>query len=170
MRVFAGGIETETNTFSPMPTGMADFLVIRADNWPPGPDMHGFATPLDVFYKRTIERGWEFVFGLYAMAEPAGTTVGHVYESLRDELLDALKAAMPVDIVFLQMHGAMVAHGYDDCETDMLRRVREIVGPDVKIGVELDLHCDVTQESVDLADAIVIYKEYPHIDVGDRAE
>jgi microcystin degradation protein MlrC len=170
MRVFAGGIETETNTFSPMPTGMADFLVIRADNWPPGPDMHGFATPLNVFYKRTIERGWEFVFGLYAMAEPAGTTVGHVYESLRDELLDALKAAMPVDIVFLQMHGAMVAHGYDDCETDMLRRVREIVGPDVKIGVELDLHCDVTQESVDLADAIVIYKEYPHIDVGDRAE
>lgn len=170
MRVFAGGIETETNTFSPMPTGMADFLVIRADNWPPGPDMHGFATPLDVFYKRTIERGWEFVFGLYAMAEPAGTTVGHVYESLRDELLDALKAAMPVDIVFLQMHGAMVAHGYDDCETDMLRRVREIVGPDVKIGVELDLHCDVTRESVDLADAIVIYKEYPHIDVGDRAE
>jgi microcystin degradation protein MlrC len=170
MKVFAGGIETETNTFSPMPTGMADFHIIRAADWPPGPEALGFATPLHVFYNRSLERGWDFAFGLYAVAEPAGTTVRPAYESLRDELLDALKAAMPVDIVFLQLHGAMVAQGYDDCETDMLRHVREIVGPDAKIGVELDLHCDVTQESIELADAIVIFKEYPHIDVADRAE
>ena len=170
MKVFAGGIETETNTFSPIPTGMADFLTVRAANWPPAPDALGYASPLYVFYQRSMERGWDFVFSLYATAEPAGTTVGPVYESLRDELLESLKAALPVDIVFLQMHGAMVAHGYDDCETDILRRVREIVGPDTKIGVELDLHCDVTQESVDLADAIVIFKEYPHTDVADRAE
>ena len=64
----------------------------------------------------------------------------------------------------------MVAEGYDDCETDIVSRVREIVGPEVKIGVELDLHCDVTQELIDMSDAVVIFKEYPHIDINDRAE
>ena len=52
----------------------------------------------------------------------------------------------------------MVAEGYDDCETDIIDRVRQIVGPDAKIGVELDLHCDVTQAMIDTADAIVLYK------------
>lgn len=170
MKVFAGGIETETNTFSPMPTGLADFRVMRAADLPEDGNAGGFATPIDVFRNRSRERGWEFVFGLYAFAEPAGTTVRPAYESLRDEMLESLKAALPVDIVFLPLHGAMVAQGYDDCETDIIRRVRDIVGPKTKIGVELDLHCDVTQDMVDLADAIVIYKEYPHIDIGERAE
>jgi microcystin degradation protein MlrC len=89
---------------------------------------------------------------------------------LRDEILVALRAAMPVDIVLLPLHGAMVAEGYDDCETDIIARVREIVGAAAKIGVVLDLHCNVTPEMIDYADAIVIYKEYPHIDVAERAE
>ena len=170
MKVFAGGIETETNTFSPIPTGIDDFGVIRVADLPEEGDMGGVAAPIDVFRNRTRERGWEFVFSLMAFAQPAGTTVRWVYESLRDEMLDALKAALPVDIVLMPLHGAMVAQGYDDCETDIIQRVRDIVGPDTKIGVELDLHCDVTQEMIDLADAIVIYKEYPHIDISDRAE
>lgn len=170
MKVFVGGIETETNTFSPMPTGMADFVVIRPADVSGDGEIGGYAGPVDVFRKRTLARGWEFEFGLYAFAQPAGITVRPVYESLRDEMLDALKAAMPVDIVFLPLHGAMVAEGYDDCETDIVTRVREIVGSDVKIGVELDLHCDVPQALVDEVDAIVIFKEYPHIDINDRAD
>ena len=170
MKVFVGGIETETNTFSPMPTGLEDFMVIRPDDIPDGgEELGGVAGPVDVFRKRTLERGWEFSFGLYASAEPAGITVRPAYESLRDEMLDALRAAMPVDIVLMPLHGAMVAEGYDDCETDMVTRVREIVGDQAKIGVELDLHCDVPQSLVDVADAIVIFKEYPHIDINDRA-
>lgn len=170
MRVFAGGIETETNTFSPMPTGMADFEVIRAADLDESGEMGGFGGPFNVFRRRCRERGWDYHFGLYAYAQPAGTTVRAVYESLRDELLGALKAALPVDIVLLPLHGAMVAEGYDDCETDIVSRVRGIVGPDVKIGVELDLHCDVTQELIDAADAVVIFKEYPHTDINERAE
>jgi len=166
MKVFAGGIATETNTFSPMPTGMADFDIVRAG----AVEGDGFTPAIDKFKERTEERGWEFIFSLYAWAQPAGITTKATYESLREELLDALKAAGPVDMVLLLLHGAMVADGYDDCETDMITRVREIVGPETKIGVELDLHCDVTQEMVDLADAIVIYKEYPHIDIVDRAD
>ena len=125
---------------------------------------------IDRFQQCTEARGWESVFGLYASAQPAGITTRPVYESLRDELLGKLEAAMPVDMVLLALHGAMVADGYDDCETDILARVRAIAGPDVKVGVELDLHCDVTQAMLDLADVIVIYKEYPHVDIADRAE
>src|SRR5690606_11786642 len=121
------------------------------------------------FRELTKQRGWEFVFCLYAVAEPSGVTVRAVYENLRDEILDALKAAMPVDMVLLPLHGAMVAEGYDDCEGDLAARVREIVGPDVKIGVELDLHCHRTQYLVDHSDAVVLCKEYPHIDITARA-
>ena len=165
MKVFAGGIATETNTFSPMPTGMADFEVVRAADLPDVP-----APPtIDLFQRKTQERGWDFVFSLQAWAQPAGLTTRSTYESLRDEILGVLRAALPVDIVLLPLHGAMVADGYDDCETDIISRIREIVGPEAKIGVELDLHCDVTQEMIDLADVIVIYKEYPHIDIVNRA-
>jgi microcystin degradation protein MlrC len=97
-------------------------------------------------------------------------TVRSVYESLRDEFLADLEAALPVDIVILPLHGAMVAEGYDDCEGDMIARVRQLVGDKTVIGVELDLHCHLTERMVQQADVIVIYKEYPHIDMALRAE
>jgi microcystin degradation protein MlrC len=168
MRVFVGGIETETNTFSPMPTGLADFTIIRDLTGLSESD--GFIGPVEIFRKRALERGWEFIFSLQAFAQPAGITVCSTYETMRDEILDALQEAMPVDVVLLPLHGSMVAEGYDDCETDLIQRVREIVGNDTKIGVELDLHCDITQEMVDASTAIMIYKEYPHIDMNEIAD
>ena len=170
MKVFIGGIETETNTFSPMPTGMQDFVVTRAKDISEEGTIGGLGAPIDLFRRKSKERGWDSVFSLYANAEPAGITTRATYESLRDEILGDLKESMPVDIVLLQLHGAMVADGYDDCETDIIIRARDIVGPEPKIGVELDLHCDVTEEMIDMADVIVIYKEYPHTDIVDRAE
>ena len=167
MKVFAASISTETNTFSPAPTGLADFEAVRA-----GDVADGFRenSALAALHRRTVERGWEFVFTLDAHAQPAGTTVRSAYETLREELLDSLRSHMPVDMVLLPLHGAMVAEGYDDCEGDLVSRVREIVGPDVPIGVELDLHCHLTQALLDVADAVVIFKEYPHTDMADRAE
>lgn len=170
MRVFASGIVTETNTFAPMPTGMADYDVTRAaDLRGQRSTVGGEGSTIDVFRELTEQRGWEFIFGLYAVAEPSGITVRAVYESLRDEILEALRAALPVDIVLLPLHGAMVAEGYDDCEGDLTARVREIVGPNAKIGVELDLHCHLTQKLLDESDAVVLYKEYPHTDITKRA-
>ena len=165
MKVFAGGVSTETNTFSPMPTGMRDYKVTR-----PADEVEAGTMPaFDQFESEAKARNWEYVFGLYAGAQPAGVTTRSTYESLRDELLERLQVALPVDIVLLGLHGAMVADGYDDCETDIIDSVRQIVGPDAKIGVELDLHCDVTQAMINTADAIVLYKEYPHTDVAVRA-
>ncbi len=65
---------------------------------------------------------------------PAGKTVKKVYEAFRDEIVSDLKAAMPVDVVFLGMHGAMVAEGYDDCESDLLAHVRRSSGPKCRSG------------------------------------
>ncbi|MDB5592951.1 M81 family metallopeptidase, partial [Enterovirga sp.] len=113
--------------------------------------------------------GHEVVESLSAFAQPGGTTLRHVYEELRDTLLEDLRAAMPVDVVLLFMHGAMVADGYDDCEGDTLSRVREIVGPGATIGIELDLHCHLTELMRRSADATVLFKEYPHTDIALRA-
>src|SRR5204862_4716475 len=89
---------------------------------------------------------------------------------MRDEILDQLRAALPVDGILLGLHGAMVAQGYDDCEGDLIARVREIVGPKAIIGAEYDPHCHLTEKRVRGADISILFKEYPHTDFLERAE
>ncbi len=171
LRTFIACLGTETNTFSPMPTGWQTFeesMLFHGDATQHTPQL--FSEPLHVWRRRTEELQGTVTESIAAFAQPSGTTVRPVYESLRGELLADLKAAGEVDIVLLTMHGAMVAEGYDDCEGDILRRVRDIVGEDTIIGVELDLHCSITQEMTTHANVIVTFKEYPHIDGGVRAE
>lgn len=171
MKVFIACLGTETNAFSAMPTGWATFeetMLYRGDATQRTATT--FSQPLHVWRRATEERQGEVVESVAAFAQPAGLTVRSVYEGLRDEVLADLKAAMPVDMVLLSMHGAMTADGYPDCEGDLLARCREIVGPDVVIGGELDLHCSITPEMTEAADALVLFKEYPHVDVGERAE
>ncbi len=170
-RLFIACFGTETNTFSSMPTGMVTFeetLLYRGDATQHPPT--SFSVPLHVWRRLGEQRQDQITEGLAAFAQPGGITTRRVYEQLRDEILDDIRAAGPFDIVLLGMHGAMVADGYDDCEGDTLKRVREIVGSDVIIGVELDLHCSLSDAIVDNADAVVIYKEYPHVDIAARAE
>ena len=116
------------------------------------------------------EAGWEVVEGLHAWAQPAGITTRPAYEFMRDRILDDLRAARSIDAVLLSLHGAMIAEGYDDCEGDLVTRIRDLVGPEVRIGVELDLHAHIDGTILDASDIIVIYKTYPHIDYVERAE
>lgn len=170
MKTFIACLGTETNTFSPMPTGLATFeetMLYRGDATRRRAD--AFSLPLHVWRRASEERQGTVTESLAAFAQPAGLTVRSVYETLRDEILADLRAALPVDIVLLSMHGAMTAEGYPDCEGDLLARVRGIVGPDTVVGAELDLHCSITGAMVDNADALVLFKEYPHTDVGERA-
>ena len=169
MKIFAGGIATETNTFSPIPTSREDFLVQRGRDVLAGRIAYPSLDLSAIWGRQASERGDAFVFSLMAWAQPSGTTVRSAYESLRDELLEDLRAALPVDIVLLNLHGAMVAQGYDDCEEDLIRRVRGIVNPEAVLGVELDLHCHLSDSKLAAADLVVIYKEYPHDDIHDRA-
>jgi microcystin degradation protein MlrC len=169
MRVFSASLATETNTFGPMPTGLASFK--DRGYFPAGqhPDaLTIYSGPLWAARIRGAEKGWTLLEGMVAGAQPSGITTRHAYETLRDEMLNDLRAALPVDMVLLGLHGAMVADGYDDCEGDMLVRVRQIVGPDVIVGAELDPHNHLTPAMVDNANVMVSFKEYPHTDVLER--
>ncbi|MBW2370818.1 MAG: M81 family metallopeptidase, partial [Deltaproteobacteria bacterium] len=136
MKIFTASLATESNFFSPNPTSYQDYAntcLIRSGSPLKGPGV--FVEPLDLFHRRAKECGWEVIQGLCALAFPSGRTAQAVYESFRDEILRDLKAAGPVDFALFVLHGAMAAFGYDDCEGDLLGRAREIVGPDVPIGV-----------------------------------
>ena len=170
MRLFSASFATETNTFAPMPTGMMSFKergYFAAGQHPQ--QMQFFAAPLWAARLRAAQHGWSLSEGMVAAAQPSGIVARPVYEALRDELLRDLHAALPVDVVLLGLHGAMVAQGYDDCEGDLLERVRGIVGPEVVVGAELDPHCHLSQHMVRFADLLIAFKEYPHTDVLDRA-
>ncbi|HEV2268744.1 MAG TPA: M81 family metallopeptidase, partial [Steroidobacteraceae bacterium] len=112
--------------------------------------------------------GHEFVEGFFAHAQPSGPTLQSVYEEYRDEMLAEMRAKKPFDVVLFFLHGAMVSTGCDDCEGDILERARAILGPTTKIGALLDPHCHLTPQMIAAADAIVLIKEYPHIDYLDR--
>jgi microcystin degradation protein MlrC len=171
MRVFTASLATETNTFSPLPAGVQAFhegLFFPPGSHPPEPTF--FAGPLWVARRRGKERDWTVIEGLVAAAHPAGVVTRAAYETLRDDILGQLRAAVPVDIVALGLHGAMVAEGYDDCEGDLLARVREIVGPGTAVGATLDPHGHMTDLMLRSADLLICWKEYPHTDVLERAE
>ena len=171
MRMFAASIGTETNTFAPIPTALESFH--EAFYAPPGqhpPDPTLCSAPLWVARRRAKAEGWTLVEGTCTWAEPAGLVSRGAYERLRDEVLGQLQAAMPVDAVVLGLHGAMVADGYEDCEGDLIARVRSMVGPQVPIGVELDPHCHMTRKRVQNATLIICFKEFPHTDFVARGE
>ena len=170
MRIFSGSLFTETNTFGPMPTGLASFqerCYFRAGQHPDSL-VHN-AAPTWAARLRGASQDWDLREGLVAAAQPSGTTTRHAYETLRDELLADLRAALPVDVVLLGMHGAMVAEGYDDCEGDLLRHVRQLAGSSAVIGAELDPHSHLSAAMVENADLLIAFKCYPHTDALDRA-
>ncbi len=171
MRVFTATLGTETDSTSPIPTGMQAFEDTML--WRPGrhPDMPTEATgPLWASRRRARDHGWSVVEGTCAYAMPGGPVPHKVYEALRDEILDQLREALPVDIVALGLHGAMVSDRIDDCEGDLLAHVRALVGTQVAVGAELDCHAHLTKGMQDAADVLVFFKEYPHTDYVECGE
>ena len=171
MRIFMASLATESNTFSPMPTGRAAFeeygLTRDASR-----STSGNASVVLGTWRGLAEAAGDVVTeGLSAFAQPAGTTVRAVYEDLRDQIVADLCAAQSdgaVHMLLLNLHGAMVADGYDDCEGDLLSRLRA-AAPDAVIAAELDLHAHLTPAMLAAADLLVAVKEYPHIDAAERA-
>src|SRR5271156_1135566 len=171
MRIFTGSLATETNTFSPVPTDRASFemaLYAPPGKHPPTPTL--CSSPMVALRRRAAGEGFVLIEGTAAWAEPGGLLQRKAYEELRDEILEQLRAALPVDGVVLGLHGAMVAQGYDDCEGDLLERVRAIVGPKVVVAAELDPHSHLTKKRVANADILAAFLEFPHTDFLDRAE
>ncbi len=171
MRIFTASLATETNTFSPMYTDVNSFY---ASFYAP-PGQHP-ATPtlcsaplIACREAAASDSSLQVIEGSCAWAEPGGLLNKHSYELLRDEILQQLQQALPVQAVLLGLHGAMVAQGYDDCEGDLLSRVREIAGPGVIIGATLDPHSHLTAQRLSAANLLIAFKEFPHLDFMQRA-
>jgi len=172
MRIAIGQLWQETNTFNPLPTTRADFeqfgvlrgpdLVERmADTNEPG----GFIQSL---------RSWpekpEIVGLVRLPAWPSGAATHETFLWLRQEMIEALSRALPVDAVLLALHGAMVAEGAPDVEGEVLHAVRQLIGPAIPLVATLDLHANVTRKMVESADALVLFHTAPHIDVFETGQ
>lgn len=169
-RAFTAVLATETNTFSPIRIDLRAFeasLLARPGEHPATPTLCSAVIPVGREF--AARKDWELIEGTAAWADPAGLVARSTYEMLRDEILGQLRSALPVDVMVLGLHGAMVADGYDDPEGDFLARVRQIIGPDVPLIATLDPHSHLTERRVAAADGLIAFKEFPHTDFVARA-
>ena len=170
LKVFTALFGTETNSFAPFPTSAGQFEPAERSSTRNGePRYHLYGQVLRVLRERAEADDLEIVQGRGGFASPSGPTTRAAYETLRDNLLDDLRAAMPVDAVALCLHGAMIADGYDAAEGDLLRHIRAVVGRGTPIGAELDPHAHLDEQKLANADILVFFKDYPHSDIYERA-
>ncbi|RKE83511.1 M81 family metallopeptidase [Rhizobium sp. AG855] len=153
-RIAVGGIHTECSTSSPVLMQPEDFRVLR------GPDLLAHE-----YFDFLADEAVEHLPLLHARAVPGGPVSRATYEAFKAEFLERLQAALPIDGLYLAMHGAMNVEGMDDAEGDWISAARAIVGPDVPVAASYDLHGNVTQTIVDQLDIFAGYRTAPHIDV-----
>ncbi|MCB1422314.1 MAG: M81 family metallopeptidase [Nitratireductor sp.] len=172
-RIAIAGFQHETNTFAPGSAGVEEFRM--ADSWPGllvgdavVSETHGMNLPVAGAVSAAQECGRvELVPILWCAAEPSGRVTDEAFEWIAGMILDGVRAAGPLDAVYLDLHGAMVTDSYDDGEGELLRRMRDAVGPALPIGVSLDLHANVTPAMIQMASLMTIYRTYPHLDMAD---
>ena len=170
-RIAIAGFQHETNTFSPHNAPLEEFE--RADAWP---GLTRGSAVIEVFRDLNIPIGGmiqkaasanhDLVPILWCSAEPSSYVTAEAFETITDMLCEGLRQAGELDGVCLDLHGAMVAESFEDAEGEVLRRVREVIGPDCPLSVSLDLHANLTREMVEHADAIAIFRTYPHLDMA----
>jgi microcystin degradation protein MlrC len=172
MRIAIGGISHESSTFSTVPTTLQHF---RERGWYEGEELlqtfNGTKSALGGFIDAARDAAYEVVPTMTASAVPAGPVTAEATETLTRRLAELIREAhteQPLDGVLLALHGAMVSELDDDGESYILRAVRAVVGPNLPVIVELDLHGNISQEMVDLATVAVAYDEYPHTDPYER--
>lgn len=175
-RIAIGGFQHETNCFVPVPTDFEYFASVG--DRPPlsrGEEVLGnlpdrsFA--MSGFLADMTGRH-ELVPLVWTSGGAGGYVTSDAYERIVGEMIGRLSIAMPVNAVYLDLHGAMCSVDFEDGEGELLRRVRAVVGPKVPIVVSLDYHTNLTPAMAELTDGMAIYYTYPHVDrpqTGSRA-
>lgn len=165
MRILIAQINHETNTFSPLPTPLAAFRPLYGDQALAA--AKGKRTPIGAFVDWAERHGHDLVCPVMAHAWPSGPLEDSVFDQLCDRVLHALDST--IDLVLLDLHGAMVVQNHADGEGELLARLRA-KRPDIVIGLALDLHTQLSARMVALSDAITGYLSYPHIDMYETGE
>ena len=172
IRIGVGGFLHETNTFAPTKASYEAFM--QGGGWPAmakGAELLGATRAVNVGMSGFIEAaqaaGWSLAPTVWCAASPSAHVREDAYERIAAMIVDGLAAAGPLDGVYLDLHGAMVAEHLDDGEGELLRRLRSAIGKDLPLVVSLDLHANVTPAMVEHADALIGYRTYPHVDMAD---
>ncbi|HKY94967.1 MAG TPA: M81 family metallopeptidase [Kiloniellales bacterium] len=172
-RIAIAGFQHESNTFAPFGASYEDF--VKPDGWPAMAEgreilrvFGNLNIPIGGFIQHA-PKNWELLPLLWCSAEPCGPVEDAAFERVAARICDGLAEAGPLDGVLLDLHGAMVVESHEDGEGELLRRVRAIVGPRVPVVTTLDLHANVTEAMVRHADAITLYRTYPHVDMSEAA-
>jgi len=166
MRIAIGGIDHEANTYAQGYTRLDAFAILRGEAMLPTRTME---THVGGAVRTCEVRGVTPIPLLYAQAQPSGTIERETYSHLRDELIDRLTDALPVEGVVLCLHGADVVDGIPDLEGDLCRHVRDLVGDHIPVVAVFDLHGNVTQAMADSLNGMFPCHQYPHIDFHERA-
>jgi microcystin degradation protein MlrC len=171
-RIAVGGMQHETNTFAP---SKADYPAFEAGGGWPGVQygdpvfaaVAGANIPAAGAIDALRAQGHQLVATAWGAASPSAQVTTDAFERIVSGLILNLKKHLPVDGVYLDLHGAMVTDAHDDGEGEILRRVRETVGPRVPVAASLDLHCNFTKAMFERCDALVAYRTYPHVDMAE---
>jgi len=170
-RVLIGQFMHETNTFSVQKTGSDAFARVLLHE---GPAMlsalRGTNSETAGFLAVAEAEGWTVVPSVAAIATPAGPVTAEAWDRLGLAIARVAAAEGPFDGILLALHGAMVTELDDDAEGALLEAVRAAVGPDVPIGMTLDLHANVSDRMADLANIVCPYRTYPHVDMAETGE
>ncbi|SDV46733.1 M81 family metallopeptidase [Chitinasiproducens palmae] len=176
IRIAIGGLQHETNTFSPTPATLRDFM--EGGGWPGLQDgaamfdgLRGLNLPITgalECFESSPEVGRAGLQPLlWAAATPSGRVADDAFETLAARMVTALAAAGPLDGLYLDLHGAMACTSHDDGEGALLTRLRAALGPDVPLVASLDMHANVSDAMIACCDALVVYRTYPHVDMAE---
>jgi microcystin degradation protein MlrC len=172
LRIAVGGISLESNDFVPFTAELGEF--VDAGFLAEGDEIFSLAGSTaeigGALARLQREPHVEIVPLLAARGVSSGRLSERTWSRLRGGLLDRLRAALPLDGLYLFHHGSMEAVGEDDPEGAIEAAVRTILGPAVPVVVTCDLHANVTRRMVEHADAILGYEHYPHDDVYETGE
>jgi microcystin degradation protein MlrC len=169
-KIGLAGFIHETNTFSNTPTTLENF-VKQSGFYPKllyGEEILEFKeNKVNIassgFLWDAEDMNFEVVPLVWCGTEPSETIPEDVFDTIMERILVKMEEEGPYDGLYLDLHGAMVYGDLQDGETEILKRVRSVVGS-IPIVVSYDLHGNITQESFELADGMVGYRTYPHVD------
>ena len=173
MKILIAGFQHETNTFAPSKADWGSFV---QGGGMPGMthgsdilDFRGINIPVGGFLEAMRGGPHQIMSVVWTAACPSAQVTEDAFERITGKIVEAASELRP-DAVYLDIHGAMVAEHVDDGEGELLRRVRQVVGPKVPVVGSLDLHANVTELMLQQADALVAYRTYPHVDMAETGE
>lgn len=168
MGIAVGGFMHESNTFASLPADHDRFhegsLTFGAGMIPVWRDAHH---EVGGFIEAGAKLGLDIVPVGMAWATPSGPVTDEFFEYFCDALVTGIRLARP-NGVLVALHGAMVTPRFPSADTEVLRRIRQAIGPDVPLAATLDFHGNVSPTMAEHANILVGYQTYPHVDQRSR--